>query len=325
MSTRKVHGKRITSPSDSDTWVDILRIDGLVDIQNAGAQGQTLHLKWEDDGDNNNPARVMEDIPVPALSEDFVIPAVKSLRTTNSAQRATHHFKNQTDNAARSIAVKRVYATNLDVPDGGAVDWDSFPDAYSAATREDENKYLDVGIVTSYGRKQQQGFDFQGSVFHIRNKPLLDVMEDAPGGADVVLDPFQIIVNIYGRNPLPPGLHGLAYTYLTSPFNPDPPIGTIWMSEWFEVTGTDGPDPPGTRIVANTGWYEATTPGDGSTITITNPINNSPNSLGTDAVPRTNYWQAGTYTADQVFDVPEPEAPDFATHIFYVPIPRIGI
>lgn len=222
MSLRKAHIKRLHAKKPDltdkpDIYVDILRFDEYEDAQNAGAQRRTVALKWlDDDEDSANTLRETETktITMPRGSGEVDVKAITALTTFNSGQKATRIFKNSAENTKRVVAIKRIYQTNLAIE--GEIDWETFPGLWQAAQASKvESVYIDIAITKEFSTKQMQGSKYQAADAILKNNPLLDLMEDSPGGGtDVVyLDPYQIVVNIKARKSYVAIRHNIALVY----------------------------------------------------------------------------------------------------------------
>lgn len=220
MSTRKAHVKRVKLQNDggsySDSvWIDSLRFDSIEAVRNSGGQAEVYNFKWKDDGEDpagGNPGRVIDKVDVDMGGSTLKFPVVRKLTTVQSGQSAVHTVKNKQGEGKRKTVTKRVYHTP-DLNDTDPIDWATYPSTWLAAQdNKDTGQYIDVEMVRTYERKQQQGPTYQGTVVGWKNDALLDLMEDSPADVDpdkvLRLDPFQLVVNVQKAD-----LHYIEVTY----------------------------------------------------------------------------------------------------------------
>lgn len=203
MIPRKCHHKRVYARNVSDdsenkdAWLDILRIDEMSHLQNAGAQAADVRFKWEDDNDpSTNQRRKMKTLKVTSPVDDtvyFNVEIVQSIVTFDSDQRQVRTFNNTTDNTRRKVKKRRVTFKELDLP--AKATWDVYMGLIAAGANEDKDQYIDVEFVQNFVTSQQQGFDYQRATNTLKNEKALELYSAADGEV-VRLDPLQVIVNV---------------------------------------------------------------------------------------------------------------------------------
>ena len=248
---RKAHVKRVYSPDHGPTdqytaYVDLLRIDELettLSTSNDGVTGQVqvLYIKWNDEEkytDQNVDSRVTEDVTI-TIREDvawgdkgepravFTIKTAKSMVMNNSGQVYDWYFKNNTDNTAREVKTKRVTFRDMKTnAPNTPMDWETYKPLWRDA-KENGAFYLPVEFVDQFFRTNSG----QSDLVLFKRETIEEYFEDTKIKTDVVrLDPFQMIVNIYGQpEPIPPKTEEVNFSVTTEIKN------TYLSGDWFEI------------------------------------------------------------------------------------------
>lgn len=230
-----MHVKRIFKDGDSESliWMDVLRSEELVVVERAPYQGINIKLKWDDKDptiDNNDTGRTTKDLKIynpidgtdPDASDAYQTLKVIAKLPTNSSviggvrvQGMEYGFKQAQiitelgdPNAPAQImrVVNRDTSQIDDKLKTGTMTWDDY---FAGLGGKDESQWVDqqIPMTIEVKRSATYGVHNQGMGSIYQNKFIAQKLEleeppEMPGqntlGQNmlVILDPFQIIINV---------------------------------------------------------------------------------------------------------------------------------
>jgi hypothetical protein len=216
---------------DSDTWIDVERIEELWVETGKGADWQERHYTFDwDDFDNNDQQNSKKKISNPDDPDTFVEVPIRSGATLVMRgaryQQYIHTFLNDETNKSRRTHSRKIYHYDIDadrLKDGQPP---SRPFEYKSARKDkDEDQHVEVEILEDYISSSRAGRDIHGRsgftrphgaptpghwqqrIWHFEGSSLLDDDQGAlthinnPDAGPKIdppwrLDPLQNIVNV---------------------------------------------------------------------------------------------------------------------------------
>lgn len=214
--TRTTHVRRIKNADNENVWIDVERVDKIVNKQEGQGglyRKTTRQMFWGDETDDAaHPTREMTELRVekPSYQGTFVLINVIDKQKTRRGQGPDYKkkykwFSNlKENNTAREVSFRRVYHwdTETDPNDDGGTEY------VRVEGTEDRAQYLDVAVIEKLIQRRGQGPSYKKRTYQFNTDPIKEFSEPSPEDVDpatvVWLDPWQNIINVKWDNPPDP-------------------------------------------------------------------------------------------------------------------------